>query len=173
MAIESCASFLSGCGVRVVDCTLPESFKLLLQAQIDIMARESAMALSSEYLQHRTKLSVKLVDVIEQGLALSDARLVEAYSIVENCKAELKELFANFDLLLAPAARGEAPEGLSSTGDPLFSRIWSALGNPGIVIPWSRGPKGLPVGVLFTAARFNDLLLLEAVDWVERQRGDF
>jgi hypothetical protein len=26
---------------------------------------------------------------------------------------------------------------------------------------------------LFTAARFNDLLLLEAVDWVERQRGDF
>ena len=75
--------------------------------------------------------------------------------------------------MLAPAARGEAPEGLSSTGDPLFSRIWSALGNPGIVIPWSRGPKGLPVGVLFTAARFNDLLLLEAVDWVERQRGDF
>ena len=173
MAIESCASFLSGCGVRVVDCTLPESFKLLLQAQIDIMARESAMALSSEYLQHRTRLSVKLVDVIEQGLALTDARLVEAYSIVENCKAELKELFANFDLLLAPAARGEAPESLSSTGDPLFSRIWSALGNPGIVIPWSRGPKGLPVGVLFTAARFNDLLLLEAVDWVERQRGDF
>lgn len=173
MAIESCASFLSGRGVRVTDCLLPDRFKLLLQAQVDIMARESAMALSSEYLQHRTQLSVKLVNVIEQGLAVTDSRLVEAYSIVDNCKAELKELFANFDLLLAPAAPGEAPEGLLSTGDPLFSRIWSALGNPGIVLPWSRGPKSLPVGVLFTAARFNDLLLLEAVDWIERQRGDF
>lgn len=173
MAIDSCAKFLSSRGAIVTDCVLPETFKYLMEAQIDIMAREAAMALSHEYIQHKDSISLKLIDVIEQGLSLTDSRLVKAYSIVGACREQLKDLFTKFDLLLAPAARGEAPEGLQSTGDPLFSRVWSALGNPGIVIPWSRGPKGLPVGVLFSAAHFSDSQLLHLVDWIEKQRGEF
>lgn len=172
-AIESCARTLSQYGANVTECVLPENFQFLLQAQIDIMSREAAIALSYEYLQYKHNISKKLIEVIDHGLSVSDSRLVEAYSIVVACKAQLKELFNKFDLLLAPAARGEAPVGLQSTGDPLLSRIWSALGNPGIVIPWSRGPKGLPVGVLFTADYFNDKKLLHLVDWIEKQRGDF
>jgi Asp-tRNA(Asn)/Glu-tRNA(Gln) amidotransferase A subunit family amidase len=173
LAIESCANLLSSRGAIVADCALPENFKSLLQAQVDIMAREAAMALSYEYIQRKDCVSQKLIDVIDQGLSITDSRLLEAYSIVVDCKAQLGDLFRKFDLLLAPAARGEAPEGLQSTGDPLFGRIWSALGNPGIVIPWSRGPKGLPVGVLFSAMHFNDNRLLYLTDWIERQRGDF
>lgn len=172
-AIESCASLLSRRGAMVTEFVLPEIFKSLLQAQVDIMTREAAMALSHEYIQHKHLISRKLIEVVDQGLSVTDARLIEAYSIVSACKAHLGDTFRTFDLLIAPAARGEAPEGLQSTGDPLFGRIWSALGNPGIVIPWSRGPKGLPVGVLFAGMHFDDARLLYLADWIEKQRGDF
>jgi Asp-tRNA(Asn)/Glu-tRNA(Gln) amidotransferase A subunit family amidase len=172
-AIESAVALLSKQGANVSTCVLPEMFKGLLQAQIDIMTREAAMALSAEYEQHRDQLSSKLVAVIEQGLQVTDHTLLQAYGLVEDCRRALNDVYAQFDVLLAPAAPGEAPEGLGATGDPVFSRIWTALGNPGIVLPWSKGPKGLPVGILLTGLHFNDRVLLESARWVETQRGDW
>ena len=51
------------------------------------------------------------------------------------------------DALLVPAVRGEAPEGLDSTGDPLFCRAWTLLGVPAVAVPAGRGAHGMPVGV--------------------------
>src|SRR3712207_7169992 len=48
---------------------------------------------------------------------------------------------------LTPAARGEAPVGLHSTGDAMFNRIWTLLHVPCVAIPAIHGPNQLPVGV--------------------------
>ena len=43
-------------------------------------------------------------------------------------------MFAEVEVLVTPAAPGEAPE-LATTGDPIFNRAWSALGTPVVVCP--------------------------------------
>ena len=56
------------------------------------------------------------------------------------------ELFANFDAILTPAARGTAPP-LDTTGDPAFCTLWTLCGMPALSLPLMHGPDGLPLGV--------------------------
>ena len=75
----------------------------------------------------------------------------------ERCRARLPEVFARFDALLTPAALGEAPIGLASTGDPAFERIWTLLGTPA---------ASLPLGVQVVGAPGRDRALAAACAWV-------
>ena len=168
--LEACAHTLSAAGAKVVEFTLPEPFQRLVAAQIDIMTKETSLALCAEYEHSRLMLSAKLIEVLEQGLRVPDARLLEAYAIVDQCRRLLNDIYKDFDALLAPAARGEAPAGLAATGDPIFSRMWTALGNPGVVLPWGTGPNGLPVGVLLAGRYRADYALLEVARWAEHKR---
>lgn len=59
----------------------------------------------------------------------------------------LADEFRALDVVLTPSAPGEAPAGLAATGDPLFNRIWTLLGNPCVHLPFAQGAAGLPVGV--------------------------
>ena len=43
--------------------------------------------------------------------------------------------FDDVDMLLTPAANGEAPEGLDWTGDVRFQTLWSFLHVPAITLP--------------------------------------
>jgi amidase len=62
---------------------------------------------------------------------------------------------------MMPSAPGEAPEGLATTGDPVFSRLTSLLHVPAICLPVMKGPRGLPVGVQFVGPVGSDRDLLE------------
>jgi amidase len=73
------------------------------------------------------------------------------------------------DVLLTPSAPGEAPEGLASTGDPIFNRVVTLLGVPAISLPAGVGPSGLPLGVQFVGARREEADLLAAAAWVEQR----
>ena len=55
--------------------------------------------------------------------------------------------FGDANVLVTPAVVGEAPEGLDSTGDPRFCRLWTLLGLPTVVVPGQVGATGLPIGV--------------------------
>jgi Asp-tRNA(Asn)/Glu-tRNA(Gln) amidotransferase A subunit family amidase len=57
---------------------------------------------------------------------------------------------------------GEAPVGLSQTGDYRFNGLWTLLHVPCINLPFWRGPNGLPVGLTLTGARYADPALLAA-----------
>ena len=41
------------------------------------------------------------------------------------CRQYVDARFADADVIIAPAAQGEAPEGLKWSGDPIFNRIWT------------------------------------------------
>ena len=78
-------------------------------------------------------------------------------------------LAAGFDAVLTPAAVGEAPPlSANTTGDPMFSRMWSALHVPCVAIAWGKGPAGLPVGVQLVAPRYRDAELLGVAAALER-----
>ncbi|MEJ1974813.1 MAG: amidase [Acetobacteraceae bacterium] len=61
-----------------------------------------------------------------------------------------------FDVVLTPAAIGEAPVGLHTTGDHLFNKSWTLLHVPCVAIPAGRGPQGLPLGLQVVGRRFGD-----------------
>jgi Asp-tRNA(Asn)/Glu-tRNA(Gln) amidotransferase A subunit family amidase len=65
-------------------------------------------------------------------------------------------------VVLTPAAIGEAPVGLHTTGDHLFNKTWTLLHVPCVAIPAGRGPQGLPLGLQVVGRRFGDASLLAA-----------
>jgi Asp-tRNA(Asn)/Glu-tRNA(Gln) amidotransferase A subunit family amidase len=98
---------------------------------------------------------------------LGGARYAVLQQEAEKARHALAALFDQFDVLLAPSAPGEAPAGLASIGDPIFSRLWTLLGNPCVNVPVGTGPAGLPIGVTVVGPRWRDELVLSAADRLE------
>ena len=65
---------------------------------------------------------------------------------LSNILSHLADALREYDVLLAPSAMGEAPEGLDSTGDPVFGAGWTVLHGPAVTVPVFKGPRGLPIG---------------------------
>ena len=60
---------------------------------------------------------------------------------------------------MTPAARGTAPEGIETTGDPVMNGPWTLTNFPTMTLPHALGANGLPIGVQVTG--FEEGLLLE------------
>jgi Asp-tRNA(Asn)/Glu-tRNA(Gln) amidotransferase A subunit family amidase len=107
-----------------------------------------------------------LLDFLAEGEEVAPEQEALARERAARCGARLPEVFARFDALLTPAALGEAPPGLESTGDPAFDRIWTLLGTPSASLPVARGPAGLPVGLQVVGAPWRDAELAAACAWI-------
>jgi Asp-tRNA(Asn)/Glu-tRNA(Gln) amidotransferase A subunit family amidase len=168
-AFEAAAQKLRRAGAEVTEIELPARFAGLLDTHKRIMAFESMRAYATEYATNRDKLSPQLVELIETGLAQPVSRYLEDRRDQEAAKGELAEIMRDYDALLAPVARGEAPQGLGATGDPVFSRMWTLLQGPAIALPVQRGPQGLPTGIQLIGAYAADPALLATARWVEER----
>ena len=71
----------------------------------------------------------------------------------------MMELYKASPVILAPAATGPAPLGLSFTGDASMNSPWTAMGVPAITVPMPVG-DGLPLGLQITAAPGDDARVL-------------
>ena len=90
--------------------------------------------------------------MMAEGRGITAPDYLAARDMRRVLRAGLDPLFARFDAILTPAAPGEAPEGLDSTGDPVFCGIWTFCGLPAVTLPLLTGPAGLPVGVQLVGA---------------------
>ena len=88
-----------------------------------------------------------------------------------HARATLPDLFAGCDVLLTPAAPGEAPAGLGSTGDSLFNRGWTMLHAPCVTVPTGPGPGGLPVGAQLVGRIGEDARVLSVALTLEAALG--
>jgi Asp-tRNA(Asn)/Glu-tRNA(Gln) amidotransferase A subunit family amidase len=74
---------------------------------------------------------------------------------------EMMGLFEKFDVLMTPAARGPAPEGIGSTGDPVMNGPWTLSDFPTMTLPYALAANGLPLGIQLTGPPLQENLLLE------------
>jgi amidase len=155
--------------VRSVD--LPELCNDLAETREIINDFERARAMSYEWQVHRGQISEGLAKSIRNGLSITCERYTGALQRVELCRQLVSKIFANFDALLAPTVQGEAPLGLSYTGDHRFQSIWTQLRNPTITLPTHMGPNGMPVGIQLIAERYADSSLLAVAQLVFRILG--
>jgi amidase len=164
--LEHTAAVLAAAGATVRDVALSPSD--ILDHHRRIFEFEAARNYAYEYEVHGEKLSEGLRDgLLARGRALPLAAYVEAIETAEAFRRKLDDVFAEVDLLLAPSAMGEAPEGLDSTGDARFNAIWTLAWTPCITLPAGNGRKGLPLGIQLIGPRFRDEALLDAAAWVE------
>ena len=170
-AIEHAATAASKAGATVKDLDLPREFAGLLQAQTDIMNYEAYHGLAYERVQHAAALSSWLRELLEAAEKVDAARYDQARALAAACRAMLGNVFGDADVILAPSAPGEAPRGLSATGDPVFNRIWTLLGVPALNVPCTRGPNGLPVGVQVIGRIGDDARAIAVAEWLHEKGG--
>jgi Asp-tRNA(Asn)/Glu-tRNA(Gln) amidotransferase A subunit family amidase len=167
-ALEAAALALADAGARVDELELPAELEALVDVQHTIMAVEVAANLADEYDSHGDSMSAELSELIEQGRATESRDYEAALDGAERGAKRLPAVFEAHDVLLTPAARGQAPRGLDATGDPVFCRAWTLLGTPAISVPGPLGADGLPIGVQLVGQPGRDAELLAAAGWVRQ-----
>ncbi|MBT3333470.1 MAG: amidase [Rhodospirillaceae bacterium] len=168
-AVLAAAKNLEAAGAEVVDVTLPPSFADLVESQKRVMAQNAARDLAFEYHQHRDRMSRHIIALIEEGQSVDFAIYQQDVAATEAGRGALHAIFDQVDVLLCPSAPGEAPKGLDGTGDPIFNRLWTLLGNPCVNLPGHIGGNGLPVGVQAVGAMGQDEALLAHCRWMEQR----
>ena len=68
------------------------------------------------------------------------------------------------DLWVSPAAPGPAPEGITSTGNPIMNLPWTHAGMPAMTLPAGHAANGLPLGLQFVAATMADEELISCAE---------
>ncbi|GAC1343281.1 MAG: amidase [Myxococcales bacterium] len=169
--LERSASRLAEAGAEVRELTLPPPFDGLVDVQKTVMAVEMAAQLAAERAAGEDQLGEPLRRLFREGDAAAGTAYAAAKAAGHRCREEFAQAIAPSDLLLTLAAPGEAPLGLSATGDPLFNRVWTLLHVPCLSLPAGRGAHGMPLAVQLVGARGSDAQLLAHAGWVSQALG--
>jgi Asp-tRNA(Asn)/Glu-tRNA(Gln) amidotransferase A subunit family amidase len=164
--VEGAAATLAGAGARVDEPALPKGFDDLAETHGRIMAFDAARARAWEYNEHRDQLSPQFAALVESGRAVAYGDYRAAHDHAADCRSRFDAWFADYDVVIAPSAPGEAPAGLKATGDPLFSRMWTLLHVPSVTLPVGKGDSGLPIGVQVIGRTHRDGKMIADAQWV-------
>jgi Asp-tRNA(Asn)/Glu-tRNA(Gln) amidotransferase A subunit family amidase len=167
-ALDLAGRALERAGAVLGDVSLPPSCDGLAAAQITIMGYEAAAAFEHEARTAGERFSSGFAALLGAGRQIDGGSFFAAQALAETGRNALAALFGTVDILIAPSAEGEAPAGLGATGDPIFNRIWTLLGNPCVHVPVGTGAGGMPVGVTVIGPRWADARTLAAASRLER-----
>jgi len=167
-AVDRSRAALLAAGAWVDDIAVPAEHQGLADAQDKIMRFEMARSLAWERVERPNLVSPVLAQMLDYGMTVGPDDYDAARAAFVAARARLDHFFGECAAIIVPAAPGEAPEGLGSTGSPVFNRMWTALGVPCVTIPAGRGDKGLPVGVQLVGRIGEDIRLMEAALVAER-----
>ncbi len=171
-AVERAARLLANENVIVDEVTFGPDDGALTEAHKVVMAYEVARSRMFEYTHHREHLSAPMARLIESGLEMTFEQYDRAITLAREWEKRLDELLDGVDFILSPSTTGEAPAGHESTGDPLFSRMWTLLGAPAVNLPAGRGENDLPIGIqLVGRVGFDDMLVRHAA-WAHSVLAD-
>jgi Asp-tRNA(Asn)/Glu-tRNA(Gln) amidotransferase A subunit family amidase len=163
------AERLRRAGASVSEVRLPPIFDEALPAAQTIMRAEAALIFAPLRERYPDKVSANIDDVVNTGQAISACDYLKALRLRSMLRAQLSTILRRYDGIITPPAPGEAPEGLSATGNPAFCAIWSLLGAPAITIPVKAGPNGLPMGLQIVGDYLGDQRMLSVAAWCENR----
>jgi len=157
---------LARAGAIVVEHELRSDFAAALEAFPHVLNREAAHGLGWELAHARDQISPALREQLDAGLSVTWEQYSRAATTLAQLRHRFQETLGDLDILITPAATGEAPEGLASTGDSSFNSLWTALHVPCVTVPAGEGPQGLPLGIQIVARRGDDHAALKWAQWV-------
>ena len=168
---EAFAELVEALGEQAGEVELGAGFDNAIERHRRIMEVEMAHNLHRDYERGRDQLSGQLCQLIERGREYKATDYTRAVAGIEPLNEALAAVFDEFDAILTPAAPGEAPRGLDSTGNPVFCTTWTYLGVPAVTLPLLQSESGLPIGVQLVGRRGNDARLLRTARWLVKTVG--
>ncbi len=174
-ALAEAARLLEAAGATISDIAMPDIMAGLREAHRLVCGFESLRNYADELGRSDHLVSDDFrAERAAVGEATTLAQFRAAIRLGNACRAQVDALMVarGFDALLTPSAPDEAPTGLASTGQATFNYLWTNLGMPCITLPFTTGPRGLPIGVQLVARRHEDARLLDVAAWAERALAD-
>ena len=170
-AKQAFAELVAHLGENVAGVELPEIFNGAVETHRTIMEADLARSFEQEYARGKDKLSSVLREMIERGQKVSAVDYNNAVGRIPVLNRALDKVFDWYDAIVTPAATGEAPVGLESTGSPIFCVIWTLCGMPAISLPILEGENGMPMGVQLVGPKGDDARLLRTARWLANLIG--
>jgi Asp-tRNA(Asn)/Glu-tRNA(Gln) amidotransferase A subunit family amidase len=163
---EGFAELVEALGDAANEVEIGAGFDRVFDLHRTVMEVEMAHNFHRDYETGRDKLSERLCQLIERGrkqLAVDYTRAVAGAAALNEA---LDSVFDEYDAILTPAAPGEAPLGIESTGNPACCTMWTYLGTPAVSLPLMQSESGMPLGVQLVGRRGNDARLLRTARWL-------
>jgi Asp-tRNA(Asn)/Glu-tRNA(Gln) amidotransferase A subunit family amidase len=148
------------------------SWEGLEEAHRWITGFEMTRNLAWEVDNHWDQLSVGLREGrLRDGESCTEEHYLEMRARAANARLGLPTVFADFDVIMAPAAVGEATSLDDPVPHPWLYRPWTLLHVPVVTLPILKGPNGLPIGVQLIGRHGDDRHLLAVANWLEQTFG--
>jgi amidase len=167
-ALDAARAALERTGAAVAELAIAPEHHDLTEAQNTIMQFETVRAFAYERILHSAQLSPRFAQMLDTGMAIGADEYDRARTRAAEARAKLDVFLGACDAVIVPAAPGEAPAGLGSTGDPVFNRMWTLLGVPCVTLPARWGDNGLPTGVQLVGRLGDDTRLMACAAFLER-----
>jgi amidase len=168
---EAAIEKLRAAGAVLEELELAELDRVNWSAINTILASEGALLFAELVQRYPDRTSDHLKSLVTTGKAISAPDYLAAKALQEQRRLALGSEMRRFDALLTLPAFGEAPRGLSYTGDAEYCAPWTFVGAPAVTLPAGFGVNGLPLGIQIVGDYRNDLHVLKTAKWVEAELG--
>ena len=166
-AIEDLAKEL---GAREVD--LPEYYRDAWSGLRAIMAADMAHNLGA-FVDKGGEVSKPFRDLIAEGRKVTATEYLAAVRDARRYANGMAYIFEQLsDAIITLSAKGVAPQGIESTGDPVFCTLWTLTGFPSLNLPLLANADGLPIGVQLVGAYGRDERLLRTARALVKQLAE-
>ena len=166
-ALQLSVQRLRAAGATVEELSIPQEYWDAIVDMNLIMDCEAAVIHQEHLKHHDDLLSVHIKDLAARGSKHSAPAYINALHKQKKLRKTIVSFFKQYDAFLSVPATGEAPKGLTSTGDPIFCALWSFLGVPSITVPLTKSSNGLPLGIQLIGAYTEDAKLLRVAKFAE------
>jgi Asp-tRNA(Asn)/Glu-tRNA(Gln) amidotransferase A subunit family amidase len=170
-AVESASERLAAAGAAVSDAEMGPVFEGIERSFRTISSVEGARALGIETRDHLARLNHYIQDAHASSRTIDQATYDRAQVHAIRCQRALADLFKRCDVLITPAACGEAVADLVSVSNSAFNRVWTLMHVPCVSIPAFTGPNGMPVGLQIVGPAGADDRTLALAQWIADRLG--
>ncbi len=107
------------------------------------------------------EVSKQFRELMEEGRKVTATDYLAAVRDARRYADGMASIFEQLsDAIITLSARGVAPQGVDTTGDPVFCTLWTLAGFPSLNLPLLANDDGLPIGVQLVGAYGRDERLL-------------
>jgi Asp-tRNA(Asn)/Glu-tRNA(Gln) amidotransferase A subunit family amidase len=164
-SLASTVSLLARHGARITPLPSAVDLAALPGPHATVLAFEAPRVLRFAPAE-RAQLSIPLQELLDLGMRTARADYEQARQTIAHQRSLVLALLSEHDAILAPAAVGAAPTDLRTTGDPVMSRPWQAMGLPAVAVPGLHDSKAMPLGIQLIGHPQHESRLFGAARWL-------
>ena len=168
---EAAVTKLRGAGAVLEELELGELDSTNWSAINTILASEGAHIFEALVERYPDRTSDRLKELVLTGKGCSASDYLAAKTLQEKLRSRFTADISGFDAVLTLPAFGEAPKGLSYTGDAEYCAPWTFIGAPAVTLPVGFGKHRLPLGLQLVGPYREDHRLLRVAKWIESALG--